>query len=261
MAERPPHTPTHYDILGVRPTASPQQIRRAFRDRSKLYHPDTTTLPPAEATEKFQQLNEAYGVLSSPDRRWTYDKQVGYSRISVMQPLESLYGPRPTSRRKTVSNVYLDPNDRPLSAGEIFALFILGLTFVACLVLVVTIGFTRGEVALTPEAMATSETKESSASVGQGQSGQEIESLPVESLQVKPEPLQPNQQAPLAEPPPDLSDSVAPSPQVPAASSVFDQPAQPPSDLDTRQIDPSLDHRLLRPSDSRVAPPLKLTWL
>jgi len=259
MAERP--TPTHYDILGVRPTASPQQIRRAFRDLSKLYHPDTTTLPPAEATEKFQQLNEAYGVLSSPDRRWTYDKQVGYSRISVMQPLDSLYAPRPATRHKSVSNLYLDPNDRPLSAGEIFALFILGLTFVACLVLVVTIGFTRGEVALTPEAMAASETINDQSDAGQGLSGQKKESLQVEPLAGEPESRQTNQPAHLAEPPPDLTDTSDPSPQVPAAPSVFNQAAQPPSDSEARQLKPSGDNRLLRPSDSKVAPPLKLTWL
>jgi curved DNA-binding protein CbpA len=160
MAESTTRTPTHYDILGVRPTASPQQIRRAFRDLSKLYHPDTTELPPAEATEKFQQLNEAYAVLSSPDRRWSYDKQVGYSRISVMQPLEPLSRSQVTPRRKEMSNVYLDPNDRPLSAGEIFALFILGLTFVACLVLVLTIGFTQGETALNSSPLPPAETVE-----------------------------------------------------------------------------------------------------
>jgi hypothetical protein len=137
---------THYDQLGVKPTASPQQIRRAFRDLSKLYHPDTTELPAAEATERFQQLNEAYAILSSPDRRWTYDQQVGYSRISVMQPLESLNQPA-TPQRREPANMYLDPTDRPLSAGEIFALFILGLTFVACLALVVTVGLTRGDYA------------------------------------------------------------------------------------------------------------------
>lgn len=147
-----PRPATYYDRLGVKPTASPQQIRQAFRELSKLYHPDTTTLPAEDATEKFQQLNEAYGILSSPDRRWAYDKQVGYSRISVMQPLEPLSrASRTVPRRKEPSNVYLDPTDRPLSAGEIFALFILGLTFVACLALVVTVGLTRGEYAINPE--------------------------------------------------------------------------------------------------------------
>ncbi|MGG6240671.1 J domain-containing protein [Nodosilinea sp. AN01ver1] len=138
---------THYDQLGVKPTASPQQIRRAFRDLSKLYHPDTTELPAAEATAKFQQLNDAYAILSSPDRRWAYDQQVGYSRVSVMQPLESLRQTPATPQRREPANMYLDPTDRPLSAGEIFALFILGLTFVACLALVVTVSLTRGEYA------------------------------------------------------------------------------------------------------------------
>ncbi|PZV09579.1 MAG: molecular chaperone DnaJ [Leptolyngbya sp.] len=135
---------THYDQLGVKPTASPQQIRRAFRDLSKLYHPDTTDLPATEATEKFQQINEAYAILSSPDRRWNYDQKVGYSRISVMQTLEPLNRPQ-SPQRQEPANMYLDPTDRPLSAGEIFALFILGLTFVACLALVVTVSLTRGD--------------------------------------------------------------------------------------------------------------------
>ena len=144
MPDLNPKSKTHYDQLGIKPTASPQQIRRAFRDLSKLYHPDTTELPAAEATEKFQQLNEAYAILSSPDRRWVYDQQAGYSRISVMQPLEPLNRPRPP-QREFAKNMYLDPTDRPLSAGEIFALFILGVTFVACLALVVTVSLTRGE--------------------------------------------------------------------------------------------------------------------
>lgn len=150
MPDANPRPKTHYDQLGVKPTASPQQIRRAFRDLSKLYHPDTTDLPAPEATEKFQQLNDAYAILSSPDRRWTYDQQVGYSRISVMQPLESLSRPAAPQRREP-ANMYLDPTDRPLSAGEIFALFILGLTFVACLALVVTVSLTRGEYAVGSE--------------------------------------------------------------------------------------------------------------
>ncbi|MFM7470065.1 MAG: J domain-containing protein [Nodosilinea sp.] len=143
---------SHYDVLGVKPTASPQQIRQAFRELSKLYHPDTTDLPAVEATDKFQRLNEAYGILSNPDRRWRYDQQAGYSRISVMQPLESLTKTSHLPVRKEPSNLYLDPSDRPLSPGEIFALFILGLTFVACLALVLTVGLTRGEPLITDAA-------------------------------------------------------------------------------------------------------------
>jgi DnaJ domain len=139
---------SHYTRLGLHPSASGQDIRRAYRDLSKLYHPDTTDLESTVATEKFQQLNEAYATLSNPDRRLTYDQKIGYSRINVVQPLPSLNRPQPKFGQ--TSSAYLDATDRPLSAGELFALFILGLTFVACLVLALTIGFTKSESALQP---------------------------------------------------------------------------------------------------------------
>ncbi|NET33746.1 MAG: J domain-containing protein [Cyanothece sp. SIO1E1] len=138
----------YYSLLGLVPSASAQQIRRAYRDMSKLYHPDTTELSPAMATVKFQKLNDAYATLSNPERRLAYDRQIGYSRISVMQaPLDLNHSPS-QSRLSRSSSAYLDPTDRPLSAGEVFALFILGLTFVACLVLVLTVGLTRGELTI-----------------------------------------------------------------------------------------------------------------
>jgi curved DNA-binding protein CbpA len=135
---------TYYDLLKLHPSASVQQIRRAYRELSKLYHPDTTKLPAAVAVTKFQQLNEAYATLSSPERRFTYDLKIGYSRVSVIQPSFDLNRPFSESR-KFRSTAYLDPNDRPLSAGELFALFILGLTFVACLGLVIVAVLTRGD--------------------------------------------------------------------------------------------------------------------
>lgn len=137
---------SYYALLGLHPSASPQAIRRAYREKSKLYHPDTTELSPAIATEKFQQLNEAYATLSSPERRVAYDMKKGYSRVSVIQaPADLNRSVRDTRRAK--SSAYLEPTDRPLSAGEVFALFILGITFVGCLLLVIAIGLTRGETA------------------------------------------------------------------------------------------------------------------
>ena len=63
----------YYTLLGVAPNASAQDIRRAYRDLSKLYHPDTTELESDVATVKFQALNEAYATLSSPEKLLTYD--------------------------------------------------------------------------------------------------------------------------------------------------------------------------------------------
>jgi len=144
-----------YSILGLRPAASVQDIRRAYRDLSKLYHPDTTELESAIATVKFQALNEAYATLSSPEKRLAYDYKVGYSRLSVMQPL-SQQAPSGKPYNPTDS-AYLDPTDRPLSGGELFALFILGITFVACLILVFTMGLSKSELPITQGATAPPE--------------------------------------------------------------------------------------------------------
>ncbi|MFP4124106.1 J domain-containing protein [Coleofasciculus sp.] len=136
---------TYYGILGVHPSASALDIRRAYRELSKRYHPDTTDLPKETAKTKFQQLNEAYATLSSPERRILYDQTIRYSRVNVIQPPPGLNRPVVRSRVDHSSSAYLDPTDRPLSAGELFALFILGITFVGCLVLAIVIGLTRGE--------------------------------------------------------------------------------------------------------------------
>ncbi len=140
----------HYDLLGVKPTASAQEIRRAYWELSKLYHPDTTELSSAIATQKFQALNEAYGTLSNPEQRLNYDNKIGFSKFYVSQAPNDLsrnsQGIQPFESRYT----YLDPTDRPLSAGEIFALFILGVTFAACLALVFILGIADSEITLPP---------------------------------------------------------------------------------------------------------------
>jgi curved DNA-binding protein CbpA len=135
----------YYALLGVHPSASPIEIRRAYREASKKYHPDTTTLPAGIATAKFQVLNEAYAVISNPDRRLAYDREIGYSRLLLVQPPEHFrsFQPRVDKYR---SSAYLDPTDRPLSGGELFALLMLVVTFLGCLVLAIGIGIVRGEI-------------------------------------------------------------------------------------------------------------------
>lgn len=147
--QRTPHqsilASSYYGLLGVHPSASVRDIRQSYRELSKLYHPDTTSLARDVATSKFQQLNEAYATLSNPERRLAYDQKIGYSRVAVVQSLPLNYPPSSSRAAPPSSSAYLDPTDRPLSAGEVFALFILGLTFLACLVLAIAIGLTRGE--------------------------------------------------------------------------------------------------------------------
>ncbi len=139
--------PSYYSMLGLHPSASVIDIRRAYRELSKRYHPDSTELPPAVATPKFQQINEAYATLSNPERRLNYDIKIGYSRFGVIQAPPDLHHPV-SSAYDYSKSAYLDASDRPLSSGEIFALFILAVTLVGCLLLAVTIGLTRGDQAL-----------------------------------------------------------------------------------------------------------------
>ena len=145
-----PNQSSYYALLGLHPSASAIEIRRAYRELSKRYHPDTTELPTAIATAKFQQLNEAYATLSNPERRLTYDLKIGYSRLSVIQVPPDLNRPVSRSQVSCETSACLVPTDRPLSTGEIFALFILVLTFLGCLLLALTIGLTRGDAAFQP---------------------------------------------------------------------------------------------------------------
>lgn len=146
MPGKTPLGSSYYGLLGLHPSASPIEIRRSYRELSKLYHPDTTDLPPAVAISKFQQLNNAYATLGNPQRRIAYDLKIGYSRINVIQQPPDFNTPVSQSRAKNFNSAYLDPTDRPLSPGEIFALFIMGTTLIGCLMLAIAIALIRGEV-------------------------------------------------------------------------------------------------------------------
>lgn len=67
MAER-----DYYEILGVPRTATPEEMKTAFRNLARQFHPDVNKAPDAE--EKFKEINEAYAVLSDPEKRAAYDR-------------------------------------------------------------------------------------------------------------------------------------------------------------------------------------------
>jgi curved DNA-binding protein CbpA len=138
---------TYYGWLEVLPTANAEQIRKAYRLKSKLYHPDTTTLSSEIAVQKFRELNEAYAVLSNPEQRSHYDVWLS-TAAEGFNPSTPKVPSSGTERAKVVSISNLGPKERPLSPGELFALFILGLTFLVCLVLALVLGFARGEMVL-----------------------------------------------------------------------------------------------------------------
>lgn len=64
----------YYEILGVQKTATDEELKKAYRKMAKKYHPDANQDNKAEAEAKFKEINEAYEVLSNPQKRKMYDQ-------------------------------------------------------------------------------------------------------------------------------------------------------------------------------------------
>ena len=91
----------YYEILGVNKNADADQLKNAFRNLARKYHPDINKEPDAE--EKFKEINEAYQVLSDPDKRAAYDRYgkagvsgmgngFDYSAVDLSDILGDLFG-------------------------------------------------------------------------------------------------------------------------------------------------------------------------
>ncbi len=69
----------YYEVLGIQKGASDEEIKKAYRQMAKKYHPDLHPDDP-EAAEKFKEVNEANDVLSDPQKRQRYD-QFGHAGV------------------------------------------------------------------------------------------------------------------------------------------------------------------------------------
>ena len=128
-----------YELLGVSTSANNAELRKAFRQLSKQLHPDTTSLPSDEATRQFQNVCEAYDLLSDPVLRANYDlfiEKDNNLRSQKNEPYLEKIEPVQFSKSIGVR--------RPLSGGELFSLLLLITSIFLSLVLGVFIAFLRG---------------------------------------------------------------------------------------------------------------------
>jgi molecular chaperone DnaJ len=75
-------TKDHYETIGVAENATPEEIKKAYRNLAKQYHPDANPGNP-RAAERFKEISEAHGVLSDPEKRKKYDQIRKYGGLGA----------------------------------------------------------------------------------------------------------------------------------------------------------------------------------
>jgi molecular chaperone DnaJ len=108
--------PTHYDVLGVSRSASPAEIRRAYRRLARRCHPDAV---PGADPAAFRSVCEAYALLSDETRRRSYDRQIEATPARV-RPERASFGdeiaidfPSVSALMDRVWSAFADQSERP----------------------------------------------------------------------------------------------------------------------------------------------------
>ena len=123
---------SHHERLGVRPGVDAETLRQAFRRQSKALHPDTTQLPPDQASIAFQQLKESYDVLLRQSQ----------SPLNVGAPTAPA---EPRAEAKGRPDAWQGIGQRrPLSVGEWFSLLLLSIALILSLLLGLGVALAQG---------------------------------------------------------------------------------------------------------------------
>lgn len=74
----------YYDLLGISPKATAEEVKKAYRSKAKTSHPDVNPKP--GAAEEFVLIAEAFEILSDPSKRAVYDNRLRRDRIPPTRP-------------------------------------------------------------------------------------------------------------------------------------------------------------------------------
>jgi curved DNA-binding protein CbpA len=130
---------THYEVLGVLPSASSVEIKRAYRLKARLHHPDVAGAESAG----MQAVNQAWATLGDPARRRAYDRVLGIG--IVVRPSASPAPSPPTVDDEDEDEDWgPDPEPEPASRRDV-------MFFIPVVLLVCSIGsFALGTLMLAP---------------------------------------------------------------------------------------------------------------
>ena len=103
----------HYDVLGLQSSATPEEIKKAYRTLALKHHPDRNPGDRA-AEEKFKELAAAYEILSDPEKRGEYDDMLAGRARSGTEP-RGPFGPE--------GRAPSGPGGEPMSVDEILRRF------------------------------------------------------------------------------------------------------------------------------------------
>ncbi|CAB4128119.1 DnaJ domain [uncultured Caudovirales phage] len=107
---------SHYKVLGVSHTATKAEIGKAYRSMVRQYHPDA---PGGGNVDKMSEVNAAYGVLNHPEKRASYDKEIGVgSKPAAASTTPSGPPPKPSAKpqgAKPAAAPTAKPTTRPSS--------------------------------------------------------------------------------------------------------------------------------------------------